>query len=143
MADRPPETILPPPPEDAVQALEEALNVSEEHRRARLSAVAAGWPEYLDAWAWLSEHARDDVEGYAYARVGYHRGLDQLRAAGWRGSGRVAWEHPSNRGFLRALDSLGRRAEAIGEDEEAQRCASFVSECDPELAPGDLPDDVA
>ena len=47
-----------------------------------------------------------DLTAYAYARTGYHRGLDSLRRAGWKGSGPVPWEHGPNRGFLRALWAL-------------------------------------
>ena len=47
------------------------------------------------------------IEGYAYARTGYHRGLDALRKAGWRGTGPVPWSHAPNQGFLRALHCPG------------------------------------
>ena len=63
---------------------------------------------------------------------GYHRGLDALRAAGWRGSGYVRWRHESNRGFLRSLHALEQAADAIGEVDEAQRCALFLRQLDPE-----------
>ncbi len=96
----------------------------------------AAHPAYLDGWARLAGLARDDVEAYAYARVGYHRGLDALRASGWRGSGYVRWEHPTNRGFLRALDALRAAAAAIGEEPEAQRCALFLRQLDPEWKSG-------
>ena len=43
------------------------------------------------------------VEAYAYARTGYHRGLDQLRRSGWKGFGPIPFSHEPNRGFLRAL----------------------------------------
>jgi len=128
----PPETVLPPPPVELAAALAAALDRPAEDRRAAVAAVAAAAPTYLDAWAHLSELARDDVEAYAYARVGYHRGLDTLRGAGWRGSGYVRWEHPTNRGFLRALDALRAAAAAIGEEPEAQRCALFLRQLDPE-----------
>ena len=72
------------------------------------------------------------MESYAYFRVGYHRGLDALRGAGWRGSGYVRWRHPSNRGFLRALDGLRARAAEIGEADEADRCDQFLHQLDPE-----------
>ena len=80
-------------------------------------------------WAQLAEDALDDgeaVEGYAYARTGYHRGLDSLRKAGWRGQGPVPWEHEPNRGFLRALGALSKAAGAIGETDEQRRCADFL-----------------
>jgi hypothetical protein len=122
-----PSTVLPSQPPDALAALESALG-----DRSAVSAVAARWPSFLDAWARLSELARDDVEAYACARVGYHRGLDALRAAGWRGSGYVRWQEPSNQGFLRALDQLRASAAAIGETAEEERCALFLQQLDPE-----------
>ena len=101
------------------------------------TAVAAAFPASSLAWATLAEAALADgrsVEGYAYARTGYHRGLDALRRAGWRGSGPVPWAHEPNRGFLRALHALGQAAAAIGEQDEAQRCASFLRDSDPAAA---------
>ena len=91
--------------------------------------VAARFPAYPAAWAALAEGAfgqGDAVTAYAYARTGYHRGLDQLRRAGWKGHGPVPWEHEPNRGFLRSLHMLGVAAGAIGEDDEAARCAQFL-----------------
>ncbi|HLI35764.1 MAG TPA: DUF3151 domain-containing protein [Streptosporangiaceae bacterium] len=99
--------------------------------------VAARFPAYSAAWAALAERALlagDIVIAYACARTGYHRGLDQLRRAGWRGNGPVPWEHEPNRGFLRSLAMLGRAAAAIGEDDEAQRCRDFLAESSPEAA---------
>ena len=69
------------------------------------------------------------VERLAFA--GRDRGLDRLRQSGWRGSGYVRWRYETNRGFLRALDGLRASAEAIGELDEAQRCAEFLSQLDP------------
>jgi Protein of unknown function (DUF3151) len=92
-------------------------------------AVAAAHPASLAAWATLAEQALDRgewVTGYAYARTGYHRGLDQLRRAGWKGHGPIPWEHEPNRGFLRSLHALGRAAGAIGEHDEEQRCQEFL-----------------
>ena len=128
----PPETVLPPEPAEALAALDDALAVDPERRRAAIAGVVARWPRFLDAWARLGEHARDDVEAYAYFRVGYHRGLDRLRQSGWRGSGYVRWRHPTNQGFLRALDGLRTSANAIGEEDEEQRCAEFLRQLDPE-----------
>jgi hypothetical protein len=91
--------------------------------------VAAAHPTYSLAWALLAERALDadlPVEAYAYARTGYHRGLDALRRSGWKGHGPVPWEHEPNRGFLRALHALSRAAEAIGETDEEQRCRTFL-----------------
>jgi Protein of unknown function (DUF3151) len=101
------------------------------------AAVAAARPTSSAAWATLAEAALADdrvVEGYAYARTGYHRGLDALRRAGWKGSGPVPWSHEPNRGFLRALAALQRAAAAIGEQDEAERCATLLADCDPEAA---------
>jgi hypothetical protein len=91
--------------------------------------VAAAYPTSSLAWATLAEDALADgrtVEGYAYARTGYHRALDSLRKNGWRGQGPVPWEHEPNRGFLRALAALSRAAGEIGESDEQQRCAQFL-----------------
>ncbi|PKW27665.1 DUF3151 domain-containing protein [Phycicoccus duodecadis] len=91
--------------------------------------VAAAQPTSCLAWAVLAEDALADdraVEAYAYARTGYHRGLDALRRSGWRGQGPVPWEHEPNRGFLRALAALSRAAGLIGEEEERHRCAEFL-----------------
>lgn len=99
--------------------------------------VAARFPGYSAAWALLADRAFDQgevVQAYAYARTGYHRGLDQLRRAGWRGQGPIPWEHEPNRGFLRSLSMLGRAAAAIGEDDEASRCRDFLRESSAEAA---------
>ena len=126
-----PETALDPEPADAREALAAALAAPEDVRRQAVATVATRWPRYLDAWARLGGLARDDAEAYACYRVGYHRGLDQLRQSGWRGQGYVRWSHAPNRGFLRSLAGLGRVAAAIGEDDEAQRCRTFVAQLDP------------
>jgi Protein of unknown function (DUF3151) len=91
--------------------------------------VAARFPAYSAAWAALAEAALargDAVTAYAYARTGYHRGLDQLRRAGWRGTGPIPWEHEPNRGFLSSLHALARAADAIGEQDEARRSEQFL-----------------
>ena len=91
--------------------------------------VAARFPAYSAAWAALATRAfgqGDAVTAYAYARTGYHRGLDQLRRAGWHGHGPIPWEHAPNRGFLRSLFMLAASAAAIGEDDEAGRCEQFL-----------------
>ncbi len=96
--------------------------------------VAAQHPTSSAAWAALADaaFARDAVvESYAYARTGYHRGLDSLRRAGWKGYGPVPWAHEANRGFLRALHALGRAAGAIEETEEADRIRQFLDDSDP------------
>jgi hypothetical protein len=116
----PPATLLP-----------EDLAAAELAAGADPAAVAAAHPACLAAWASLADLAMargDAVASYAYARTGYHRGLDQLRRAGWRGNGPVPWEHEPNRGFLRSLHALGRAAAALGEDDEAGRCRTFLRE---------------
>lgn len=99
--------------------------------------VAAKYPASSLVWAQLADDAFEagrTVESYAYARTGYHRGLDALRRNGWKGHGPVPFEHEPNRGFLRALHALARAAQAIGEDEEYQRCAQFLKESSPTAA---------
>ncbi|MCU1428624.1 MAG: hypothetical protein JWL83_2624 [Actinomycetia bacterium] len=127
-----PETTLPPEPADALNALAGALAQPIESRRDAIADVVTRWPRFLDGWARLGEFARDDIEAYACFRVGYHRGLDGLRQAGWRGSGYVRWRYETNRGFLRALEGLRATAEAIGEADEANRCNEFLHQLDPE-----------
>lgn len=134
----PPETVLEPEPPDAIAALDAAIAQTDDaERRAAVASVVARWPRFLEAWAVLGDLGRDDVERYAYHRVGYHRGLDKLRASGWRGSGYVRWRHPENRGFLRALDGLRADAAAIDEQDEAERCAQFLRQLDPDWPPPD------
>ncbi len=134
----PPETVLPAEPAEVRHALAQAVAAPETDRRAAITAVVAQHPTLLEGWAWLGDLGRDDVESYAAYRVGYHRGLDRLRQNGWRGSGYVRWRHETNRGFLRALEGLGRTAGAIGETDEEERCALFLRQLDPEWPPADL-----
>ncbi len=134
----PPETVLDPEPSAALAALDEALTRPPDERRAAIAAVVATWPRFLDGWARLGEHGRDVMERYAACRVGYHRGLDRLRANGWRGSGYVRWAHETNRGFLRALAGLQAAASEIGEVDEAERCATFLRQLDPSWPPAAL-----
>lgn len=113
-----PETLLPVDP--AARLLDEGVAADQ---------VAAAHPTSSLAWATLAEDALADdrtVEGYAYARTGYHRALDSLRKNGWRGQGPVPWEHEANRGFLRALAALSKAAGLIGETDEQRRCADFL-----------------
>jgi Protein of unknown function (DUF3151) len=126
-----PQTVLDPEPADAVERLAEALSLPDPARRDAVAAVVAQWPRFLDGWARLGQLARDPVEAYACFRVGYHRGLDRLRQSGWRGSGYVRWEHPTNRGFLRALDGLRASAATIGERDEEARCDEFLHQLEP------------
>jgi hypothetical protein len=132
----PPETVLPPAPAEALNGLQQALTSAPDERRDAVAEVVARYPTFLDGWAALAGLAGDHVEAYAYARVGYHRGLDALRAAGWRGSGYVRWRHETNRGFLRSLDALRAAAAAIGENTEADRCSTFLRQLDPAWGTG-------
>jgi hypothetical protein len=98
---------------------------------ARAVDVAARYPAFSLAWAMLAEEAMTagrPVESYAYARTGYHRGLDALRRNGWKGHGPIPWSHVPNQGFLRCLAALARAADAIGEDAEADRCWTFLED---------------
>jgi hypothetical protein len=128
----PPATLLPGEPEADASLAAGADPVD----------VAAAHPTVSAAWAALAEAALDRPEGglpatieaYAYARTGYHRGLDALRRNGWKGFGPVPWSHEPNRGFLRCVTVLAKAAEAIGEGDEAERCAQLLRDCDPDLA---------
>ncbi len=102
-----------------------------------LESVAAAFPASSAAWAALAQRALVNgraVEAYAYARTGYHRGLDALRRAGWKGQGPIPWAHEPNRGFLRALSCLMKSAAAINESAEAARCAQLLADSDPQAA---------
>jgi hypothetical protein len=130
-----PETVLPAEPEAVRRALDAAMARPPEERWSAVGDVARGAPRSLAAWAALGSLAEDDVVAYACYRVGYHRGLDALRAAGWRGSGFVRWDHDGNRPFLTCLDGLRRTAAAFGESDEEQRCAQFLAQLDPSWTP--------
>ena len=126
------QNLLPEPPATL-------LPVDEASRAGDLPAeeLAARFPTSSAAWATLAERALVEgriVTAYAYARTGYHRGLDQLRRNGWKGSGPVPWAHEPNRGFLRCLQALAKSADLIGEADEAARCAQFLRDCDPAAA---------
>lgn len=98
--------------------------------------VAARHPESPLAWATLAQDALadgDEIAAYAFARTGYHRGLDALRRAGWRGQGPIPASHAPNRGFLRALAMLGETSRRIGDQDEADRVTDFLREADPSL----------
>src|SRR5688500_9244555 len=134
----PPATRLPAQ-DDADSALAEARGIGTADAYA---AVAARYPAFSGAWAALAELALvagQPVTAYAYARTGYHRGLDALRRNGWKGHGPVPWSHEPNRGFLRCLALLALAARAIGETDEADRCATFLPDSSPEAAAALLP----
>ena len=109
---------------------------------ASAESAARDHPESSLAWAVLAEEALDagnDVQAYAFARVGYHRGLDMLRRHGWKGAGPVPWSHEPNRGFLRALSALGQAAALIEETPEVQRIRAFLLDSDPNIPAEMLP----
>ena len=120
-----PDPVLLPPDSEA----EAGLDAGE-----KAAIVAAAHPSASIAWAVLAEDALDDdkaVTAYAYARTGYHRGLDKLRRNGWKGFGPVPYAHGPNRGFLRCVAVLARAADAIGETDEYARCLDLLDDCDP------------
>ena len=110
--------------------------------KSALASIVAANPRSLDGWAAFGDRSGDVMSRYAAYRVGYHRGLDALRASGWRGSGYVRWSAPGNRGFLGSLLGLGLMADAIGEHDEAERCAQFLSQLDPSGVPADVIADI-
>lgn len=123
----PPATLLP-----AVAEADQMLSAGKPP-----AEVAAAFPTFSLAWALLAETALEGsryIEAYAYARAGYHRGLDALRRNGWKGYGPIPWSHIPNRGFLRCLAALAQAADAIGEDDEAQRCWTFLADSSAEAA---------
>ena len=109
-----------------------AVALIAERGRERFMEIVAAHPASSLCWALLAEGSlrigsrEGDVAAYAYARTGYHRGLDALRRAGWKGAGPIPWEHVPNRGFLRALWALAQAAQRIGESEEYERCSQFL-----------------
>lgn len=122
----PPPTRLPAEP-----AADDALAAGSDP-----AAVAAAHPTSSGAWAALAEAALQadrTIEAYAYARTGYHRGLDALRRNGWKGYGPVPWSHVPNQGFLRCVAVLAAAAEAIGETAETERLTALLRDCDPAL----------
>ena len=132
-----PTTVLPAPDPADAERLSAALALPADKQRAAVAAVVAASPRFLAGWAELGDLGRDTIERYAAYRVGYHRGLDTLRANGWRGSGYVRWAEPTNHGFLRALRGLGAMAAEIGEHDEAERITLFLLQLDPSGIPQD------
>lgn len=128
-----PTTVLP----DAEPALRQALAqaLADDDPRGAVGKVVASAPRWSEAWAVLGDLGRDTIERYAAYRVGYHRGLDSLRANGWRGSGYVRWAATGNEGFLRCLLGLQVMASEIGEIDEADRCEQFLLQLDPHGVP--------
>lgn len=136
-SDGVPSTVLPETARAVRDRLTRALSEPSGDVRDAVAAVVADHPKEIECWTALGDVGRDAVERYAAYRIGYHRGLDGLRANGWRGSGYVRWSEPSNHGFLRALLGLQRQASEIGEHDEAERCATFLAQLDPSGPPAE------
>ena len=127
----PGELLLPATPAALQTQLDHALAQPDSLRREAVAKVVAANPRYLEGWAWLGALGRDSLDSYMAFRIGYHRGLDTLRANGWKGSGYVRWAHIPNRGFLRCVEGLAKSAESIAEHDEAVRCRQFLVQLDP------------
>ena len=113
--------LAPPPvrlPQDPAQGAD-----------ATLTATALTHPDSPLVWA---VRAEAKLQAYAFARTGYHRSLDRLRANGWKGWGPVPYSHEPNRGVLRAIAALALAAKLIGETNEYDRCRQMLSDADPE-----------
>lgn len=134
----PPETVLPDADANILRDLEAALSAPSELRREKVCLVVAKSPTFLLGWATIGDLSKPGIDAYMAYRVGYHRGLDTLRANGWRGSGYVRWKNSSNRGFLSCLAGLAKHARVIGELNEATRCEQFLLQLDPSGATNHL-----
>lgn len=96
--------------------------------------TALSHPDSPAVWAARAEQELSDGDvlvAYAYARTGYHRSLDRLRANGWKGWGPVPASHEPNQGVLKAIAMLARASKAIGDDAEYDRCRQMLSDADP------------
>lgn len=99
---------------------------------ARETALAH--PDSPAVWAARAEKeldGGDELVAYAYARTGYHRSLDRLRANGWKGWGPVPASHEANAPVLKAIAMLALTSKAIGDDAEYDRCRQMLSDADP------------
>ncbi|MFM8946735.1 MAG: DUF3151 family protein [Actinomycetota bacterium] len=132
----PPETELPLAPAEFRHRIAQLRGSSGASTMAAAEQLVADYPRESEGWALLASLQSSTILSYACLRVGYHRGLDALRANGWRGSGYVRWRHEGNRGFLRCLAGLAAAAAEIGESDEAERCRLFVLQ----LEPGGVPE---
>ena len=131
--------LAPPPvklPEDPAQA--EASNFSPQELAAKFPASPYEWAELAEAELKAAQSSSDTtaepaafITAYAFARTGYHRGLDRLRGNGWKGWGPVPFDHEPNQGVLRAIAALGHASQAIGETEEYDRLRQMLSDADP------------
>jgi|TARA_B100000902_G_scaffold26900_1_gene32425 hypothetical protein len=136
-----PETILPAEDSEILDGIEEALSSGSPSETNdpfiisqvinKLLKLVEAYPDSIAIWTQLGVLSPERMKGYAFFRLAYHRGLDALRKNGWRGSGFVRWEHPSNQSFLRALHGLQMLSKEIGDDEEAARCHHFLFQLEP------------
>jgi hypothetical protein len=138
LADRH-ETILPAVSDELRSAYQAALTLDRTARKVAIGDLVAEQPTFIEGWAALATLGQEPIERYAYARVGYHRGLDALRANGWGGSGLVRWSVLSNRPFLTCLVRLREASRAIGEDAEVARIDAFLRDLDPDWDDSNLP----
>ena len=138
LADRH-ETVLPEVGGELRDAFRAALTLDRTARKIAVGELLAEHPSYIEGWAELATLADEPIERYAYARVGYHRGLDALRANGWGGSGLVRWRVASNRPFLSCLVRLREAARGIGEALEVARIDAFLRDLDPDWDDANLP----
>ncbi|MCQ4611596.1 MULTISPECIES: DUF3151 domain-containing protein [unclassified Corynebacterium] len=98
-------------------------------------ATAVAHPDSPAVWAARAERELadgDTIVAYAYARTGYHRSLDRLRANGWKGWGPVPASHEANVPVLKAIAMLALASKAIGDDAEYDRCRQMLSDADPD-----------
>lgn len=96
--------------------------------------TALAHPDSPSVWATRAEKELadgDPIVAYAYARTGYHRSLDRLRANGWKGWGPVPMSHEPNQGVLRAIAMLALASREIGDEAEYDRCRQMLSDADP------------
>ena len=132
--EEPRNNLLATPPGSVETTLPEDPAAAElaDRGKSHFVEIVRRYPESSLCWALLAEgalfvaKADADINAYAYARTGYHRGLDSLRRAGWKGAGPIPWAHVPNRGFLRCLWALAVASQRIGDEAEAQRCAQFL-----------------
>jgi hypothetical protein len=138
LADRH-ETVLPAVDRSLHDAFQAALTLDPSARKVAVGELVAGEPTFIAGWAELSTLGTEPIERYAYARVGYHRGLDALRGNGWGGSGLVRWSQATNRPFLTCLVRLREAARGIGEQAEVDRIDLFLRDLDPDWSDDNLP----
>ena len=105
-------------------------------------ATVLAHPDSPAVWAARAERELSDGDkliAYAYARTGYHRSLDRLRANGWKGWGPVPASHEPNQGVLKAIAMLAVTSQAIGDQAEYDRCRQMLSDADPQSVEKLLP----